>query len=197
MSAKKRKDGYTDSGKGNKRSIKTGVREESPLIREDDPLEKQDQSVNRETEMMKKTMMFTEQQKTELLNNGQSQNSGKNHIPVAYIEARKIGFSFLITEINPQNTDLVFGLCDYDCDLRFSSFSIKELEKDLEDRKSSLSANLDFLGRHPIAVYAKVAKEVGTIVIDDNDRLLKPLFNNFSSGDLINQSSKIDDLKPL
>ena len=129
------------------------------------------------------------------MTNGLPENSGKNHVPVAYIEVRNLGYSILVTEINSENHDLGFGLCDYNTEIKFSTFSIEKMKQDLENENHVLSTNRDFLGKHPIAVYAKVAEEVGTIVTDDKDRRLKPVFENFSTDPWTNKATRIEDLK--
>jgi hypothetical protein len=147
--------------------------------------------------MTGKAKLFTNQQIDELIKNGLPENRGKNHVPVAHVEVKRLGYSFLITQIDPQNTDQAFGLCDYDTDLKFSSFSIEQLKQDVMKEDSPFSTNLDFLGKYPVAVYAKVAEAVGTIVTDDNDRLLKPLFENFAHTEWADKSIQLDELKPL
>lgn len=193
MSDNKRKISYND--------LETDAilnKEDSPSSSAKDHVKQPSIPEQEEHEMITfEPVLFTDSQMTELLSNGLPQNSGKNHIPVAYFEIKQLGYSILATEISHENHDLGFGLCDYNTELKFCSFSIEKLYHQLQSEHAIFSTNLDFLGKYPIGVYAKVAKEVGTIVTDDKDRLLKPLFNNFSNDVWANQSARIDDLKPL
>lgn len=192
MSEKKRKSRYNDLEGGPAQG-----REYSESLDARVPVKLSGKFYDVDFEVIKNLGLFTESQKADLLQNGLPENAGMNHKPVAYIEVKRLGYSILATEINSENQDLIFGLCDYDGEVKFSTFSIAKLNLDLKNENPVFSTNLDFVGKYPIAVYAKVAEEVGTIVTNDKDRRLKPLFDNFSSDIWSKQAAKIKDLKPL
>lgn len=55
---------------------------------------------------------FTKEQLTKLLNNGNSVNRGKDHKPVVKLFTPDAACTWLLTEIDPEETDIAFGLCD-------------------------------------------------------------------------------------
>ena len=142
-------------------------------------------------------MIITDRQRKQLIENGLPENSGKNHYPISFIEVKKVGYAILITEINSEDSDLCFGLCDYGGTVRLTTFSISKLKEDVKSENSAFSTNFDFWGKYPIAVYARVAKEIGAVVGYSTDRLLDATFEKYAQEKWSKESLYLNELGPL
>lgn len=124
--------------------------------------------------------LFTEDQKKILLRNGEEENHFKNHIPVARLDIKKIGYSFLITELYEDRPDLAFALCDYGTNIRCEVISLRQLSDLAKAKNGEIKPIEDFEGKYNLAVYAKVAAEIGTMIPEDD--LFKNKFIKYDKG---------------
>ena len=58
------------------------------------------------------TDLFTPEQKEKLLQNGNQENYGKDHYPVVKLFTPDSGCTWLLTDLDPEDPDIAFGLCD-------------------------------------------------------------------------------------
>lgn len=91
---------------------------------------------------------------------------GNDHWPVVRLHIPGTNASWLISEIDPDDTDRVFGLCDLGLgcpELGFVSLS------EMLALKGSLGINVErdpnFTADRPIGVYAEAARAAGQIVV--------------------------------
>ncbi len=56
--------------------------------------------------------LFTQEQTKKLLSNGSSENRGKDHHPVVKLFLPGTDCTWLLTEIDPEDENIAFGLCD-------------------------------------------------------------------------------------
>lgn len=56
--------------------------------------------------------LFTQSQYKQLLKNGDPVLRGKDHVPVVKLFTPDANATWLITEIDPHDSDMAFGLCD-------------------------------------------------------------------------------------
>lgn len=138
--------------------------------------------------------VFTQEQILSLLQNGQEENHGKNHVPVAYLRVRNLGYRFLITEIDPQTPEKAYGLCDYDTDMKIDFVNLKDLAVIAKQNGESILARNDFEGKYPLAVYDMVASNVGSIITDDTVSGYGEYFSQFAKGPNVDPSVYLGDL---
>lgn len=104
----------------------------------------------------------------QLLQNGSPENRGKDHNPVVKLFYPGTGCTWLLTEIDPEEPRLAFGLCDL-------GMGFPELgHVDLDEMDSvkikgiwSIERDLYFQGKYPISVYASAARMNDQITEDD------------------------------
>ena len=111
--------------------------------------------------------LFTKSQLTKLLQNGSSENRGKNHKPVVKIFTPDAQCTWLISEIDPENSDIAFGLCDLGMGYpELGCVSIAELEALRGTLGLPVERDLHFEGKFPITVYADAASHNDYITDD-------------------------------
>lgn len=103
--------------------------------------------------------LITNQQREQLIRNGQPSERGKDHIPVVKLFLPGSNCTWLLTEIEQVNPDIAFGLCDLG--LGYPELGYVDLEE-LASVKSRLGLRVErdlyFEGRYPLGVYAEAAR---------------------------------------
>ena len=75
------------------------------------------------------------------------------------------GATWLLTELDPENPDLAFGLCDLGLGLpELGSVSLSELEAYRSRLGLSIERDLHFVPQHTLSQYADKARVAGRIV---------------------------------
>lgn len=111
--------------------------------------------------------LFTKSQLTKLLQNGSPENRGKNHKPVVKLFTPDAQCTWLISEIDPENPDIAFGLCDLGMGFpELGCVSISELTALRGKLGLPVERDLSFEGKFPIAVYASAASHKEYITTD-------------------------------
>lgn len=111
--------------------------------------------------------LFTKEQLTKLLHNGSPEHRGKDHKPVVKLFTPDAGCTWLLTEIDPEETDLAFGLCDLGLGFpELGYVSITELLSIRGRFGLPVERDLHFEGKHPISIYARAANMKSRIVTD-------------------------------
>lgn len=111
--------------------------------------------------------LFTRPQLTKLLQNGSPENRGKNHKPVVKLFTPDAQCTWLISEIDPENPDIAFGLCDLGMGYpKLGCVSIAELEALRGKLGLPVERELSFEGKFPITVYASAASHKEHITDD-------------------------------
>jgi hypothetical protein len=109
--------------------------------------------------------LFTKEQLTKLLHNGSSEHRGKDHKPVVKLFTPDAGCTWLLTEIDPEETDLAFGLCDLGLGFpELGYVSITELISVRGRFGLPVERDLHFEGKYPISIYARAASMKSRIV---------------------------------
>lgn len=111
--------------------------------------------------------LFTKEELTKLLHNGSPDHRDKDHKPVVKLFTPDDGCIWLLTEIDPEETDLAFGLCDLG--LGFPELGYVSITELLSIRgRFGLPVKRDshFEGKHPIRIYARAANMKSRIVTD-------------------------------
>jgi len=119
--------------------------------------------------------LFTKKQYEQLTKNGSDENFGKDHLPVVKLFLTGSGCTWLITELNPENPEIAFGLCDLGMGFpELGYVSLSEL-KEAQGVLRFLERDLWFDGKYPISVYAKLASQLERIETDDDEALSRIL----------------------
>ena len=110
--------------------------------------------------------LFTIAQYQELLNNGSPENRGKDHKPVVKLFITGTNCTWLLTEIDPENDDIAFGLCDLGLGFpELGYVSLTEIVQATQGFKRFRFLERDkcFCPIEPVSVYAKAAYMYGQI----------------------------------
>lgn len=107
--------------------------------------------------------LLTPELREQLSANGR--NPDGNHVPVVKWFNPAGAATWLITDSDPEDPDIVFGLADlgFGCP-ELGSVRLSELQDYTGPFGLGVERDLHFTGRHPISVYAKAAREAGRIV---------------------------------
>lgn len=131
--------------------------------------------------------LFTDQQYQQLLKNGAPENRDKNHIPVVHLYLQCTSCEWLISEIDPEEPHIAFGLCDLG--KGFPELGYVDLEE-LQSVKVppfdfTVANNHLFEGKYPMSVYAAAARHKNAITRDDT------LLNQYYHAELQRKNSKL------
>ena len=107
--------------------------------------------------------LLTPELREQLSANGR--NPDGNHVPVVKWFNPAGAATWLLTDSDPEDPDIVFGLADlgFGCP-ELGSVRLSELQNYTGPFGLGIERDLYFTGRHPISVYAKAAREAGRIV---------------------------------
>ncbi len=115
-------------------------------------------------------MLLTKTNKEQLLENGNKQlqlrGSDKCHdfMPVVKLFMPLSAATWLLTEIDPEDNDIAFGLCDLGMGFpELGTVSLSELES-VKIHGVSVERDLHFKADKPISEYSRLARQHGHIV---------------------------------
>lgn len=112
----------------------------------------------------------------QLLKNGDKLNTGNDHVPLVQLYLPRTKCTWLLTEIDPVQTNRAFGLCDLGVgspELGYLDFDEYRVSGQ-PSHTSLLFRDMRFFGNYPISVYEAVAKQFGYIF---NNPLVLELFS--------------------
>jgi len=102
-----------------------------------------------------------------LLANGANRDA--DHVPVLKLFDPTGAATWLITEMDPEEPDILFGLCDLGMGFpELGSVSLAELESVTGRLGLGIERDLDFAGRFPLSVYAEAACVAQRITEDEH-----------------------------
>ena len=107
--------------------------------------------------------LITAEIKTALLRNGAER--GLDHRPALKLFNPCGAATWLITEMDPEDTDQLFGLCDMGMgfpELRY--VSLREIAAVRLPMGLSIERDLHFTAKHPLSIYTAAARAEGRIV---------------------------------
>lgn len=113
--------------------------------------------------------LITKKQQSKMLDQGRAnaeRAGGIDFPPVVKLFTPDANATWLLTEIDPENPDLAFGLCDLGHP-ELGWVSLSELASVRGAFGLPVERDYHFDGEYPISVYAKAARIAGTIVTDD------------------------------
>lgn len=112
--------------------------------------------------------LITESQRQRMLSNGKAsaECGGCDCFPEVKLFTPDAHGTWLLSEIDPDNHDLAFGLCDLGHP-ELGWVSLTELASVRGPLGLPIERDLHFSAEHRISVYAQAARVAGTIVTDD------------------------------
>lgn len=112
--------------------------------------------------------LFTVEQLEKLKHNGSPENYDQDHTPVVMLTLPFTNCVWLLSEINPEEPDIAFGLCDLGMGFpELGYVSIHEL-LGIEDPVLGMRIcnNRLFKGEYPMSAYANAARAAERIIWD-------------------------------
>jgi len=112
--------------------------------------------------------LFNEKQYQKLLENGS--DPGKDHAPVVRVHLPFTQCVWLLSELDPENTDICFGLCDLG--MGFPELGYVSIQEIIAEGKDVLGiipeCDDTFEGLYPMSVYQAAARSKSKITTDEN-----------------------------
>lgn len=111
--------------------------------------------------------LITVDQFSRLLENGLRTSVGEeiDPIPVVKLFTPDCGCTWLLTEVNPKNKGLFFGLCDLGHGVPELGFvSLDEIKSVRGPSKMPVERDIFFKAEHPLSWYTKLAHQAKKIV---------------------------------
>jgi hypothetical protein len=97
--------------------------------------------------------LFTKSQFEQLLDNGR--NRDQDHIPVVKLFTPDANCTWLVSEIDPEEPDIAFGLCDLGFGFpELGNISITELRSVRGKLGLPVERDFSFTAKYPMSVYA-------------------------------------------
>ena len=113
--------------------------------------------------------LLTKQQLEQLKRNGAPENRDKDHQPVVKLFLPGTACTWLLTEIDPEEPGIAFGLCDLDMGFpELGYVSLEELQGVRALGVFKVERELHFEGKYPISVYAEAARQEQYITEDES-----------------------------
>jgi hypothetical protein len=113
-----------------------------------------------------KPALITPEIRDRLLANGSAKRE-TDHVPVVKLFFPCSAATWLITEMMPDNPDILFGLCDLGMGFpELGYVSLSELEAVRGPLGLGIERDASFEPKHPLSVYADAARLHGIIVED-------------------------------
>lgn len=112
--------------------------------------------------------LFTKPQLAKLLKNGSPEQRGKDHAPVVKLFTPDAQCTWLLTDIDPENHDIAFGLCDLGLGFpELAYVSLSELSGIRGGLGLPIERDRHFEAEYPMSVYANAARAAQRIVTHD------------------------------
>ena len=109
--------------------------------------------------------LLTKAQFEQLLANGR--NRDQDHPPVVKFFTPDANCTWLVSEIDPEETDIAFGLCDLGFGFpELGNISIAELRSVRGTLGLPVERDLSFTAQYPMSVYAEAARQSEGITAD-------------------------------
>lgn len=114
--------------------------------------------------------LFTDEQHRQLLHNGQPENRDSDHVPVVKLFTPDAGATWLLTEIDPNEPDIAFGLCDLGLGFpELGNVYLPELVALRGKLGLPIERDLHFKATHPLSMYARAARSRSGITTSVTD----------------------------
>lgn len=109
--------------------------------------------------------LFTKAQFGQLIANGR--NRDQDHFPVVKLFTPDANCTWLLSEVDPEERDIAFGLCDLGQGYpELGCVSLAELRSVRGKYGLPVERDLSFTAEHPLSVYAEAARQAEGITED-------------------------------
>jgi hypothetical protein len=109
--------------------------------------------------------LFTKAQFEQLIANGR--NRDQDHPPVVKLFTPDAQCTWLVSEIDPEENDLAFGLCDLGMGYpELGYIDLIEIRAGRGQLGLRVERDFSFTGKYPMSIYAEAARQVEHIVED-------------------------------
>ncbi|MCH5716694.1 DUF2958 domain-containing protein [Niabella hibiscisoli] len=115
------------------------------------------------------TDLFTPEQYRQQISNGMPENYSKDHYPVVRLHILFTGCEWLLTELNPEEPNIAFGLCDLGQGFPELGYVDLDEVRSVKTVPFPVMQDVFFKGEYPISVYADAARSIGAITIDSEE----------------------------
>lgn len=112
--------------------------------------------------------LITDEQREQLLANGRRTAAGEDHdpAPVLKLFTPDAGATWLLTELDPEDPERAFGLCDLGLGSpELGYVSLVELRQLRGPLGLPVERDLNFVVRHPLSTYARDARIARRIIV--------------------------------
>ena len=113
------------------------------------------------------TPLITDEQRAQLLANGRARAEDRNidPAPVVKLFTPDAHATWLLTELDPEDSDTAFGLCDVGIGMpELGSVRISELASIVGPLKLPVARDLYFVAQRTLSEYARLARINGSII---------------------------------
>ena len=109
--------------------------------------------------------LITKAHMQQLLANGSPENRGKDHKPVVKLFTPDANATWLITEADPDDPDILFGLCDLGLGFpELGGVSLSEIKSVRGRMGLPVERDMHFTAKYPLSVYTDAARHHQGIV---------------------------------
>lgn len=110
--------------------------------------------------------LFLKNQHEQLLKNGR--NSNGDHTPVVKLFTPDAQCTWLLTDIDPEDQDIAFGLCDLGLGFpELGNVYLPDLRRVRGQLGLPIERDRSFEGKFPISVYAEAARQKQCITLNE------------------------------
>ena len=110
--------------------------------------------------------LITAEQRAQLLANGRAHAAGQpvDPLPIVRLFTPDAHATWLLTELDPQDGDTAFGLCDLGLGMpELNTVRLSELASIRGPQNLPVERDLYFAARRPLSEYVRLAQENGSI----------------------------------
>lgn len=111
--------------------------------------------------------LITDEQRAQLLANGQASAEGRDidPAPVVKLFTPDAHATWLLTELDPEDGDTAFGLCDVGIGMpELGKVRISDLASIVRPLKQPIERDLYFVAKRSLSDYARLARINGSII---------------------------------
>jgi hypothetical protein len=121
------------------------------------------------------TELLSQAQRDLMMVNGNPYNRGMDHFPVVKLFTPDAGATWLLTELDSEDENIAFGLCDLGLGFpELGYVSLTELKAFESPMGLWVEQDQNFKAKAPLSVYAQAARSNQRIV-EDNENLVEAI----------------------
>jgi len=111
--------------------------------------------------------VITAEQKQQLIKNGSPGERSKDHFPVVKLFMPGLPHTWLLTELDPEEPTVAFGLCDLGMGFPEQGYVDLDEISSVRGPFGYVERDDGFVSKYPLSVYVAAASEMGLITEQD------------------------------